>query len=72
MFDFDKENWAIDLSAVMSGLIASFFKYFFINLDSWVHSLTGVIALLFISFRFFVAIKNYIKDKKNEKNSRKR
>jgi hypothetical protein len=71
MFDFDKDNWGIDASAVMIS-IASLIRYFFTNFDSWIHSLTGLVALAFVSFRFYVAIKKYLEEKKNGKENNRR
>lgn len=70
MFDFDKDNWGIDISAVMIS-IASLIRYFFTNFDSWIHSITGLVALAFVSFRFYVAIKKYYSDLEEKKNGKK-
>ncbi len=62
MVDIDRDNWGIDLSAILIYL-GSLLRYLFTNLDSWVHSITGLIALAFISFRFYVALKKYYSEK---------
>ncbi len=66
MFDFDKDNWGIDIS-VITIYIASLIRMFFTNFDGIIHSLTGVIALLLVSYRFWILIKK--NRKKHEKDS---
>lgn len=68
MINIDRDDWGIDIS-VITIYIASLIRMLWTNFDGIIHSLTGVIALLLVSYRFWILVKRNYK-KKNEKNIR--